>query len=74
MKDRDNLIRRTAFARQEGVVPETVDRWVNEGKFGLRKVKVGHRAYIDISEFDPLKDDSPAASAAMSDADRGRCI
>lgn len=74
MKDRENLVRRTAFARQEGVVPETVDRWVNEGKFGLRKVKVGHRAYIDISDFDPLKDDSPAASTELSEADQGRRI
>jgi hypothetical protein len=50
--DLDKLKRRLQLARDLGVSERTLDRWVREGLYGLKKLKVGSSVFFDISEFD----------------------
>lgn len=67
MSEERKLKKRTAFAREIGVVPETVDLWLREGKYGLKKVKAGHSVFVDVTDFDLTN----LPQQIVSKADRG---
>lgn len=56
MTETTNLERRTKFAKRLSVVPETVDNWLDDEKFGLKRVRIGRSIYVDTSNFNPEAD------------------